>query len=140
MLVFAGTSLSILLLLLTLIIPSIVVYLVSPLAAIHKRLPMKPLMATSLLFYTLVAGLLIAVSHSLDAPMNQFFDNVKVAREWKSVENMYVISDFVEGDDIGTYSGNTNSLESSMYHFYQRISEIPGVYIAQGEYLGQRIP
>ena len=36
-LVFAGTSLSILLLLLTLIIPSIVVYLVSPLAAIHKR-------------------------------------------------------------------------------------------------------
>ena len=68
------------LLLLTLIIPSIVVYLVSPLAAIHKRLPMKPLMATSLLFYTLVAGLLIAVSHSLDAPMNQFFDNVKVAR------------------------------------------------------------
>ena len=60
-LVFAGTSLSILLLLLTLIIPSIVVYLVSPLAAIHKRLPMKPLMATSLLFYTLVAGLLIAV-------------------------------------------------------------------------------
>ena len=136
-LVFAGTSLSILLLLLTLIIPSIVVYLVSPLAAIHKRLPMKPLMATSLLFYTLVAGLLIAVSHSLDAPMNQFIDNVKVAREWKSVENMYVISDFVEGDDIGTYSGNTNSLESSMYHFYQRISEIPGVYIAQGEYLGQ---
>lgn len=98
---------------------------------------MKPLMATSLLFYTLVAGLLIAVSHSLDAPMNQFIDNVKVAREWKSVENMYVISDFVEGDDIGTYSGNTNSLESSMYHFYQRISEIPGVYIAQGEYLGQ---
>ena len=82
-LVFAGTSLSILLLLLTLIIPSIVVYLVSPLAAIHKRLPMKPLMATSLLFYTLVAGLLIAVSHSLDAPMNQFFDNVKVARVLK---------------------------------------------------------
>ena len=80
-----------LLLLLTLIIPSIVVYWVSPLAAIHKRLPMKPLMATSLLFYTLVAGLLIAVSHSLDAPMNQFIDNVKVAREWKSVENMYVI-------------------------------------------------
>ncbi len=50
-------------------------------------------MATSLLFYTLVAGLLIAVSHSLDV-MNQFFDNVKVAREWKSVENMYVIFSF----------------------------------------------
>ena len=46
--------------------------------------------------------------------------------------------DFVEGDDIGTYSGNTNSLEKdSMYHFFQRISKIPGVYIAQGEYLGQ---
>lgn len=135
--VFAGASLSALLLLLTLAIPSMIVYLVSPLAAIHKRLPMKPLMAISLLFYALVAGLLITVSHSLDAPMNQFIDNIKVSREWKNVEDMYVISGFVEGDDIGTYAGTTNSLESSMYQFYQRISDIPGVYIAQGEYLGQ---
>ncbi|HHJ7959191.1 TPA: ABC transporter permease, partial [Streptococcus pyogenes] len=108
---------------------------VSPLAAIHKRLPMKPLMVISLIFYVLVGVLLIAVSHSLDAPMNQFVDNIKVAREWKSVEDMYVISDFVEGNDIGIYSGTTNSLERDMYSFYQSISDLPGVYIAQGEYL-----
>ncbi|WP_227874467.1 ABC transporter permease [Streptococcus pyogenes] len=133
--IFAGTSLSILVLCLILIIPSIIVYLVSPLAAIHKRLPMKPLMVISLIFYVLVGVLLIAVSHSLDAPMNQFVDNIKVAREWKSVEDMYVISDFVEGNDIGIYSGTTNSLERDMYSFYQSISDLPGVYIAQGEYL-----
>lgn len=136
-LVFAGVSLSVLLLLLIFIIPTIIVYSVSPLAAIHKRLPMKPLMVTCLLFYTLVAGLLIAVSYSLDAPMNQFIDNMKVSREWKNVEDMYVISSFVEGDDVGTYAGTTNSLEHSMYHFYQRISELPGVYIAQGQFLNQ---
>ena len=136
-LVFAGVSLSVLLLLLILIIPTIIVYSVSPLAAIHKRLPMKPLMVTCLLFYTLVAGLLIAVSYSLDAPMNQFIDNMKVSREWKNVEDMYVISSFVEGDDVGTYAGTTNSLERSMYNFYQRISELPGVYIAQGKFLNQ---
>lgn len=136
-LVFAGVSLSVLLLLLIFIIPTIIVYSVSPLAAIHKRLPMKPLMATCLLFYTLVAGLLIAVSYSLDAPMNQFIDNMKVSREWKNVEDMYVISSFVEGDDVGTYAGTTNSLERSMYNFYQRISELPGVYIAQGKFLNQ---
>lgn len=136
-LVFAGVSLSILLLLLIFIIPTIIVYSVSPLAAIHKRLPMKPLMVTCLLFYTLVAGLLIAVSYSLDAPMNQFIDNMKVSREWKNVEDMYVISSFVEGDDVGTYAGTTNSLERSMYNFYQRISELPGVYIAQGKFLNQ---
>lgn len=134
-LVFAGVSLSVLLLLLIFIIPTIIVYSVSPLAAIHKRLPMKPLMVTCLLFYTLVAGLLIAVSYSLDAPMNQFIDNMKVSREWKNVEDMYVISSFVEGDDVGTYAGTTNSLERSMYNFYQRISELPGVYIAQGKFL-----
>ena len=134
-LVFAGVSLSVLLLLFIFIIPTIVVYSVSPLAAIHKRLPMKPLMVTCLLFYTLVAGLLIAVSYSLDAPMNQFIDNMKVSREWKNVEDMYVISSFVEGDDVGTYAGTTNSLERSMYNFYQRISELPGVYIAQGQFL-----
>ncbi|HEQ4670603.1 TPA: ABC transporter permease [Streptococcus pyogenes] len=133
--IFAGTSLLILVLCLILIIPSIIVYLVSPLAAIHKRLPMKPLMVISLIFYVLVGVLLIAVSHSLDAPMNQFVDNIKVAREWKSVEDMYVISDFVEGNDIGIYSGTTNSLERDMYSFYQSISDLPGVYIAQGEYL-----
>ncbi|VGQ76945.1 amino acid ABC transporter permease [Streptococcus pyogenes] len=133
--IFAGTSLSILVLCLILIIPSIIVYLVSPLAAIHKRLPMKPLMVISLIFYVLVGVLLIAVSHSLDAPMNQFVDNIKVAREWRSVEDMYVISDFVEGNDIGIYSGTTNSLERDMYSFYQSISDLPGVYIAQGEYL-----
>ena len=136
-LVFAGVSLSVLLLLFIFIIPTIIVYSVSPLAAIHKRLPMKPLMVTCLLFYTLVAGLLIAVSYSLDAPMNQFIDNMKVSREWKNVEDMYVISSFVEGDDVGTYAGTTNSLERSMYNFYQRISEIPGVYIAQGQFLNQ---
>ena len=135
--VFAGVSLSVLLLLLIFIIPTIIVYSVSPLAAIHKRLPMKPLMVTCLLFYTLVAGLLIAVSYSLDAPMNQFIDNMKVSREWKNVEDMYVISSFVEGDDVGTYAGTTNSLERSMYNFYQRISELPGVYIAQGKFLNQ---
>ena len=136
-LVFAGVSLSVLLLLLIFIIPTIIVYSVSPLAAIHKRLPMKLLMVTCLLFYTLVAGLLIAVSYSLDAPMNQFIDNMKVSREWKNVEDMYVISSFVEGDDVGTYAGTTNSLERSMYNFYQRISELPGVYIAQGKFLNQ---
>lgn len=136
-LVFAGVSLSVLLLLLIFIIPTIIVYSVSPLAAIHKRLPMKPLMVTCLLFYTLVAGLLITVSYSLDAPMNQFIDNMKVSREWKNVEDMYVISSFVEGDDVGTYAGTTNSLERSMYNFYQRISELPGVYIAQGQFLNQ---
>ena len=136
-LVFAGVSLSVLLLLLIFIIPTIIVYSVSPLAAIHKRLPMKPLMVTCLLFYTLVAGLLIAVSYSLDAPMNQFIDNMKVSREWKNVEDMYVISSFVEGDDVGTYAGTTNSLERRMYNFYQRISELPGVYIAQGQFLNQ---
>lgn len=136
-LVFAGVSLSVLLLLLIFIIPTIIVYSVSPLAAIHKRLPMKPLMVTCLLFYTLVAGLLIAVSYSLDAPTNQFIDNIKVSREWKNVEDMYVISSFVEGDDVGTYAGTTNSLERSMYNFYQRISELPGVYIAQGKFLNQ---
>lgn len=136
-LVFAGVSLSVLLLLSIFIIPTIIVYSVSPLAAIHKRLPMKPLMVTCLLFYTLVAGLLIAVSYSLDAPMNQFIDNMKVSREWKNVEDMYVISSFVEGDDVGTYAGTTNSLERSMYNFYQRISELPGVYIAQGQFLNQ---
>lgn len=136
-LVFAGVSLSVLLLLLIFIIPTIIVYSVSPLAAIHKRLPMKPLMVTCLLFYTLVAGLLIAVSYSLDAPMNQFIDNMKVSREWKNVEDMYVISSFVEGDDVGTYAGTTNSLERSMYNFYKRISELPGVYIAQGKFLNQ---
>lgn len=136
-LVFAGVSLSVLLLLFIFIIPTIVVYSVSPLAAIHKRLPMKPLMVTCLLFYTLVAGLLIAVSNSLDAPMNQFIDNMKVSREWKNVEDMYVISSFVEGDDVGTYAGTTNSLERSMYNFYQRISKLPGVYIAQGQFLNQ---
>jgi hypothetical protein len=136
-LVFAGVSLSVLLLLLIFIIPTIIVYSVSPLAAIHKRLPMKPLMVTCLLFYTLVAGLLIAVSYSLDAPMNQFIDNMKVSREWKNVEDMYVLSSFVEGDDVGTYAGTTNSLERSMYNFYQRISELPGVYIAQGKFLNQ---
>lgn len=136
-LVFAGVNLSVLLLLLIFIIPTIIVYSVSPLAAIHKRLPMKPLMVTCLLFYTLVAGLLIAVSYSLDAPMNQFIDNMKVSREWKNVEDMYVISSFVEGDDVGTYAGTTNSLERSMYNFYQRISELPGVYIAQGKFLNQ---
>ena len=136
-LVFAGVSLSVLLLLFIFIIPTIVVYSVSPLAAIHKRLPMKPLMVTCLLFYTLVAGLLIAVSYSLDAPMNQFIDNMKVSREWKNVEDMYVISSFVEGDDVGTYAGTTNSLERSMYNFYQRISELPGVYIDQGKFLNQ---
>lgn len=136
-LVFAGVSLSVLLLLFIFIIPTIIVYSVSPLAAIHKRLPMKLLMVTCLLFYTLVAGLLIAVSYSLDAPMNQFFDNMKVSREWKNVEDMYVISSFVEGDDVGTYAGTTNSLERSMYNFYQRISELPGVYIAQGQFLNQ---
>lgn len=136
-LVFAGVSLSVLLLLLIFIIPTIIVYSVSPLAAIHKRLPMKSLMVTCLLFYTLVAGLLIAVSYSLDAPTNQFIDNMKVSREWKNVEDMYVISSFVEGDDVGTYAGTTNSLERSMYNFYQRISELPGVYIAQGKFLNQ---
>lgn len=136
-LVFAGVSLSVLLLLFIFIIPTIVVYSVSPLATIHKRLPMKPLMVTCLLFYTLVAGLLIAVSYSLDAPMNQFIDNMKVSREWKNVEDMYVISSFVEGDDVGTYAGTTNSLERSMYNFYQRISKLPGVYIAQGQFLNQ---
>ena len=136
-LVFAGVSLSVLLLLFIFIIPTIVVYSVSPLAAIHKRLPMKPLMVSCLLFYTLVAGLLIAVSYSLDAPMNQFIDNMKVSREWKNVEDMYVISSFVEGDDVGTYAGTTNSLERSMYNFYQRISKLPGVYIAQGQFLNQ---
>lgn len=136
-LVFAGVSLSVLLLLLIFIIPTIIVYSVSPLAAIHKRLPMKPLMVTCLLFYTLVAGLLIAVSYSLDAPTNQFIDNMKVSREWKNVEDMYVISSFVEGDDVGTYAGTTNSLERSMYNFYQRISELPGVYIAKGQFLNQ---
>lgn len=136
-LVFAGVSLSVLLLLFIFIIPTIIVYSVSPLAAIHKRLPMKLLMVTCLLFYTLVAGLLIAVSYSLDAPMNQFIDNMKVSREWKNVEDMYVISSFVEGDDVGTYAGTTNSLERSMYNFYQRISELPGVYIAQGQFLNQ---
>ena len=136
-LVFAGVSLSVLLLLLIFIIPTIIVYSVSPLAAIHKRLPMKPLMVTCLLFYTLVAGLLIAVSYSLDAPMNQFIDNMKVSREWKNVEDIYVISSFAEGDDVGTYAGTTNSLERSMYNFYQRISELPGVYIAQGQFLNQ---
>ena len=136
-LVFAGVSLSVLLLLLIFIIPTIIVYSVSPLAAIHKRLPMKPLMVTCLLFYTLVAGLLIAISYSLDAPMNQFIDNMKVSREWKNVEDMYVISSFAEGDDVGTYAGTTNSLEHSMYNFYQRISELPGVYIAQGQFLNQ---
>lgn len=136
-LVFAGVSLSVLLLLFIFIIPTIIVYSVSPLAAIHKRLPMKLLMVTCLLFYTLVAGLLIAVSYSLDAPMNQFIDNMKVSREWKNVEDMYVISSFVEGDDVGTYAGTTNSLERSMYNFYQRISELPGVHIAQGQFLNQ---
>ena len=136
-LVFAGVSLSVLLLLFIFIIPTIIVYSVSPLAAIHKRLPMKLLMITCLLFYTLVAGLLIAVSYSLDAPMNQFIDNMKVSREWKNVEDMYVISSFAEGDDVGTYAGTTNSLERSMYNFYQRISELPGVYIAQGQFLNQ---
>lgn len=136
-LVFAGVSLSVLLLLFIFIIPTIIVYSVSPLAAIHKRLPMKPLMVTCLLFYTLVAGLLIAVSYSLDAPMNQFIDNMKVSREWKNVEDMYVISSFVEGDDVGTYAGTTNYLERSMYNFYQRISKLPGVYIAQGQFLNQ---
>ena len=136
-LVFAGVSLSVLLLLLIFIIPTIIVYSVSPLAAIHKRLPMKPLMVTCLLFYTLVAGLLIAVSYYLDAPMNQFIDNMKLSREWKNVEDMYVISSFVEGDDVGTYAGTTNSLERSMYNFYQRISKLPGVYIAQGQFLNQ---
>lgn len=136
-LVFAGVSLSVLLLLFIFIIPTIIVYSVSPLAAIHKRLPMKLLMVTCLLFYTFVAGLLIAVSYSLDAPMNQFIDNMKVSREWKNVEDMYVISSFVEGDDVGTYAGTTNSLERSIYNFYQRISELPGVYIAQGQFLNQ---
>ena len=136
-LVFAGVSLSVLLLLFIFIIPTIIVYSVSPVAAIHKRLPMKLLMVTCLLFYTLVAGLLIAISYSLDAPMNQFIDNMKVSREWKNVEDMYVISSFVEGDDVGTYAGTTNSLERSMYNFYQRISELPGVYIAQGQFLNQ---
>lgn len=135
--VLGGASLSVLLLLATCSIPSLIVYLVSPLAAIHKRLPMRLLMSISLLFYSLAAALLIGVSHALDAPMDQFMNNIRVAKEWKNVEDMYVISNFVEGKDTGTYAGTSHSLESSMYRFYQQVSTLPGVYIASGEYQGQ---
>ncbi|MDO4680679.1 MAG: ABC transporter permease [Aerococcus sp.] len=135
--IFGTTSVSIILLILTLIIPSLIIYQVSPLAAIHKRLPMHFLLVSGLLFYAVVSVGLITVSHSLDAPMNQFAGNIQVAREWKNVENMYVISNITEGNDAGTYAGTTNTLENSMYRFYQRIADIPGVYIAHGEYSGR---
>ena len=95
-LVFAGVSLSVLLLLLIFIIPTIIVYSVSPLAAIHKRLPMKPLMVTCLLFYTFGSWFVNRNQLLFRCSMNQFIDNMKVSREWKNVEDMYVISSFAE--------------------------------------------
>lgn len=138
MTIFASTVVSVVLLLLILIIPTVIIYTISPIATLHKRLPMKPLMGIALLFYLLVSGLLIAISYSLDAPMNDFMTNAKIAREWKHVEKVSVISHFVEGKDVGTYSGTSNSLEKSMYHFYQKIANIPGVYLAHGQYFNQQ--
>ena len=58
---------------------------------------MKPFNGNLLLFYTLVAGFVNRSQLLFRCPMNQFIDNMKVSREWKNVEDMYVISSFVEG-------------------------------------------
>ena len=47
------------------------------------------------------------------------------------------LSQLCWGDDVGYICRTTNSLERSMYNFSQRISELPGVYIAQGQFLNQ---
>ncbi len=72
---------------------------------------MKPLNGKSTGRYSipLVVGLLIAISYSfLDAPMNQFIDNMKVSSRSKNVEDINV-TQFAEGDDVGYMQETTNS-------------------------------
>lgn len=135
--IFFAASFSTGLLGITLLLPSLVIYMVSPLAAIHQRLPHKLLLGISTGFYLLIGGLLITVSYTLDAPMDTFINHVQLSKKWQAVENMSVLSQITEGDDEGTYAGTTNSLEKSMYRLYRHIEHLDGVYLAHGDYMDE---
>lgn len=136
--IFAGACSSLILLGLILLLPSLLVFSVSALSALHQRIPYRLLLTSGLIFYLLVSGTLIFTSYALDSPLQKFMTNIRISREWKNVEDMYVISGITEGDDVGTYAGTTNTLEQDMYNLYQELDRrIPGVYLAQSEFLDE---
>lgn len=120
-----------------LVIPSLIVYSVTALSAIHKRFPSRLLTILGISSYIALSSILIATSYGLDGPLYRFMDNIHIARAWKSVENMQVIDSFSEGDDLGTLAGTSNTLELSMYHLYTKIGHDEGVYLIQSQYYGQ---
>ncbi|MFS1664334.1 DUF1430 domain-containing protein [Streptococcus sp. zg-JUN1979] len=129
-----GTYLSVVLLIVALLLPSLILFGISPLSALHRRLPIRLLIACAFLIYMGLAASLLALSYSLDRPLRQFEGNIRLARQWQEVEDMYVIESISEGDDEGIYAGTSHSLEESFYRLYRDISSIDGVYLAQGEY------
>lgn len=135
--IFFGSSLSLILISLSALFPSLILYSVSILSAIHNRIPHRLLLGLTTFLYLIISCGLLAVSYSLDSPLKTFVDNVQLSKEWKRVEEVSVISKIVEGDDSGTYAGTTNTLEKSMYQLYQRIGQMEGVYLAQGNYVNQ---
>lgn len=131
-LVFSLLALAVLLL-----TPSVIIYSMTALSAIHKRFPSKMLTLLGIAFYILLSGILVATSYGLDAPLYRFVDNIQIAKEWKAVEQMQVIDAISEGEDLGTFAGTSNTLESSMYQLYREIGSSEGVYLIHSQYYGQ---
>ncbi len=115
-------------------ISSISIFTTLPIDAIRQRFNHKLLAVLIIIGYILAnAGSVLAL-RSLDGPYFELQSTAEIQRQWKNVDNFYVLRSQQNGNDFLPISGHSEENEKDWYNWYRSVEGKAGVFLVNTVY------
>ncbi|MBP3223419.1 MAG: hypothetical protein J6M18_05795 [Actinomycetaceae bacterium] len=109
--------------------PAFVVFSISPINAIKKRLPRKLFVGILIGLFSFSGIGVIGIAHISDEPIRLISEKYALLNQWESVKDYYVLDSYVPGDDVASEAGSLPTMEKDVYSWYSKYYNEKGVYL-----------
>lgn len=112
----------------------LLVFKISPTAAIRNRVSRRVLVGLLLCAYVASAIFVAAIGHLLDGPSQQIQANAQTMQQWASVSNLHILAHVSAGKAGGSVHAQSDAISKNFYNWYSSIADEPGVYLVHTSY------
>lgn len=130
---------NVLLIVLEIMTASIVIVLTRPIDAIRGRIPKQPLYILGIVGYLLLSACLVFGGSYVDQPIQYISENMKLKKQWESVERYEILNTISVGEDSDSFAGRSNQLNQDIYNWYSDIADKDGVYLVNTTYYDDEV-
>ncbi|MFQ9514245.1 MAG: hypothetical protein ACLRZ9_00310 [Eubacterium sp.] len=130
---------NIILVMIELLISAIVILMIKPLDAIHKRIPKRPLYILGILAYMAISVGIMFCGSYVDKPLQSLSENAKLSRRWKNVSEFQILRNISVGQDTDSFTGQSKQLDQDIFNWYKSIADREGVYLVNTTYYNNEV-